>query len=177
MTAVLMLIDFSQVSMFLSAISSIAVIAGAAFIVFQLRQNGRLIEASTKETKTNISLALLEKLTEESFAKRRKRMYDAIREYGAKDWEGFDDSLDDFEARNFAYIYELIGQLTRDGILDASMVMNSLQYLVVLDWDAFSPLVKHLSQRLKVKVNPWRSFEWLAEETRKYLKERDGATS
>src|SRR5208282_4294894 len=109
-----MLIDFSRISTDLSAISSIAVILGAAFIVFQLRQNGRLIEASTKETKTNISLALLEKLTDESFARRRKRMYDAIRKYGANDWEGFDDSLDDFEARNFAYIYELIGQLTRD---------------------------------------------------------------
>jgi len=175
--ALLMLIDFSQVSMFLSAISSIAVVAGAVFIVFQLRQNGRLIEASTKETKTNISLALLEKLTDESFAKRRKRMYDAVREYGAKNWEGFDDSLDDFEARNFAHIYELIGQLTRDGILDASMVMNSLQYLAVLDWDTFSPLVKHLSQRLNIKVNPWGNFEWLAEETRKHLKERDDAVS
>jgi hypothetical protein len=169
-----MLIDFSQISVFLSAISSIAVIAGAVFIVFQLRQNGRLIEASTKETKTNISLALLEKVTDESFAKRRKRMYDAVRKYGAKNWKGFDDSLDDFEARNFAYIYELIGQLTRDGILDARMVTHSLQYHVVLDWDAFFPLAKHLGQRLNLK---WSNFEWLAEETRKHLKERHDAAA
>ncbi|MDA4131484.1 MAG: hypothetical protein OK457_11995 [Thaumarchaeota archaeon] len=88
---------------------------------------------------------------------------------GEANWVGFDDSPDDFEARNFAYIYELIGQLTKDNIVDLRTILNALQYRVVTDWDAFSPLSKHLMGRFKLTVNPWGSFEWLADETRKHM--------
>ena len=169
--------DFSQISVFLSAISSIAVIAGTVFIVFQLRQNAKLIEAGTMETRMNMSLALLEKLTDESFAKRRKKMHEVVRKYGKKNWAGFDDSLDDFEARNFAYIYELLGQLIRDGILDGPTVMNALQYLVVFDWNAFAPLSNYLMRRYKLRVNAWQNFEWLAQETRQRMEERERVAS
>lgn len=167
-----MIISLTQLSFFLSAVSSVAVIAGAVFIVFQLRQNARLIEAGTRETRMNMSLALLEKLTDESFAKRRKAMHDVTRKYGKNTkntWAGFDDTLADFEARNFAYIYELLGQLTRDGTLDRLTVMNALQYLVVFDWNAFEPLAKHLIQRFGGR-NAWGNFEWLAGETQRFLK-------
>lgn len=139
----------------LSAVSSVAVIAGAVFIVFQLRQNARLIQATIQENKAIGSISLLERLTDESFARRRKQMHDIVKKYSAQNWEGFDDTLEDFEARNFAYMYELIGQLAREGLLDLGTVKNALQYLVVVDWDVFTPLNKHLMERYNLTANPW----------------------
>jgi len=164
-------IDLSQISFFLSIISSSAVIAGAIFIIFQLRQNAKLIEVSARESRMNTSLALLEKLTDESFARRRKRMHDTIRKYRKKNWADFDDSLDDFEARDFAYIYELLGQLTRDETLDIDMVTNALQYLVVIDWEMFSPMAEHFVKRWG--VNSWRNFEWLANRVKMRIDKRE----
>ena len=166
------MVDLAAVISYLSALSSVAVVLGAVFIVFQLRQNASLIKTANFETKSNISFSVLEKVTEESFARRRKSMHDAIKKYSQINWEGFDDSLEDFEARNFGYIYELIGELVREGIIDVTIAVHSLRYLVVFDWDRFQPLVKHLMERYKVPVNPYENFEWLALETRKFLREQ-----
>jgi hypothetical protein len=163
------MVDLAPAVSYLSAISSVAVVAGAIFVVFQLRQNANLIRTANFETKSNMSFSVLEKITEESFARRRKSMHDAIKKYSQMNWEGFDDSLEDFEARNFGYIYELIGELVREGIIDLTIAVHSLRYLIVFDWDRFEPLVKHLMERYKVPVNPYENFEWLASETRKYL--------
>jgi len=73
------LIDFSVIIQGLSATRSIAVVAGAFFIIFQLRQNAKLIAATVQENKANTSIALIENITDESFARRRKTMYDSIR--------------------------------------------------------------------------------------------------
>ncbi len=70
------------------------------------------------------------------------------------------------------YIYELIGQLAREGVIDLKLVINALQYLVVSDWETFAPLQKHLNEAYKVKVNPWWNFEWLAQEAVKHMKRR-----
>jgi len=161
--------DLSWLISFLSAISSIAIILGAVFVVFQLRQNAKLIRTANLETKSNISFSVLEKITEESFARRRKNMHDAVKKYSQISWEGFDDTLEDFEARNFGYIYELIGELVREGIIDLTIAIHSLRYLIVFDWQTFEPLVKHLMERYKVPVNPYENFEWLARETRNFL--------
>ena len=163
------MVDLSVVTADLSAVSSIAIILGAVFVVFQLRQNARLIRTANFETKANISFSVLEKLTEESFARRRKSMHDAINNYSQINWEGFDDTLEDYEARNFGYIYELIGELVKEGIIDLTVAVHSLRYLLVFDWQRFEPLTKHLMERYKVPVNPYENFEWLAQETRKYL--------
>ncbi len=165
--------DFALVISYLSAFSSIAVILGAIFVVFQLRQNSKLIELSIRENRSSIAFALLERITDENFALRRKKMHDTIRKYKEMNWEGFDDSLEDFEARNFAYIYELIGQFARENITDLSTVASALQYLVVTDWNAFRPLSEHLMSRFNLKVNPWGSFEWLADETMKRMNTRE----
>ena len=167
------MVDLTFLVSDLSAISSLAVILGAVFVVFQLRQNARLIKTANFETKANMSFSVLEIITQESFARRRKNMHDAIKKYSQLNWEGFDDSLEDFEARNFGYIYELIGELVREGIIDFTIAIHSLRYLLVFDWQRFEPLVKHLKERYKVPVNPYENFEWLAQETRKYL-ERQG---
>jgi hypothetical protein len=169
------LVDTSYIVQFLSAISSVAVIAGAIFIVFQLRQNARLIQATIHETKASTSIALLEKITDESFARRRKAMRDTVKKYAALNWQGFDDSLEDFEARNFAYTYELIGQLARQGIIDLDIVRDALQYLVVFDWDAFAPLLPHLMERRKEKINVniFANFQWLADTNREHMKRKE----
>ena len=158
----------------MSAISSVAVVAGAIFVVFQMRQNGKLIEATVRQNKTNVSIALIERITDESFARRRKQLYDVVKEYAPRNWEGFEGTLEDFEVRNFAYIYELMGQLAREGIVDLTTLRNSLQYLVVYDWQTFAPIAKFLMESYKIAVNPWGNFEWLAEETRKQMAEREG---
>src|SRR5207237_4958340 len=161
--------DLAAITADLSAVSSIAIILGAVFVIFQLRPNARLIRTANFETKANMSFSVLEIITEESFARRRKNMHDAIKKYSQINWEGFDNSLEDFEARNFGYIYELIGELVREGIIDFTIAIHSLRYLLVFDWQRFEPCVKHLMERLKVPVNPYENFEWLAQETRKYL--------
>src|SRR5215472_12566534 len=168
----MLMVDLATAASYLSAVSSVAVVAGAIFVIFQLRQNANLIKTANFETKSNMSFSVLEKITEESFPRRRKNMHDAIKKYSQINWEGFDDCLEDFEARNFGYIYELIGELVREGIIDLTIAVHSLRYLVVFDWDRFQPLVKHLMERYKVPVNPYENFAWLASETRKYLQEQ-----
>ena len=167
-----MVVGFSDVVNALSAISSIAVIAGAGFIVVQLRQNARLIRASTLQQKADAAFSMLEKITHESFAKRRSNMYEVVRRYQAKNWEGFLDSPDDFEIRNFAYLYELYGLLVRERLIDFRLVAETLKYIVVYDWKAFEPACTYLIGKYGLKLNPWGSFEWLAQETQKYLAEK-----
>ena len=163
--------DFSQIIQFLSAISSIAVIAGAIFVVLQLRQNAKLINATIQSNKSTIGFSLLERIIDDTFVRRRKHVYDTIAKYGPKNWEGLADSIDDFEARNYAYMFELFGQLVKDEIIDLHTVMNALKYIVVVDWKQMEPMLKHLNQVYNLKINPWANFEWLANETEKYLKQ------
>jgi hypothetical protein len=56
------MVDLSSVITVLSAISSISVIAGAVFIVFQLRQNSKLISDRFKRTKQLFLLRFLTRL-------------------------------------------------------------------------------------------------------------------
>ena len=81
--------DLSQVSLFLIAVSSVAVIADGIFVVFQLRQNARLIKATIQENKSSIAFSMLERIIDDSFVRRRKNVYDAVKKYGDKSWEGF----------------------------------------------------------------------------------------
>ena len=163
--------DFSSLVTGLSAISSIAVIAGAVFIIFQLRQNAKLISATMQETKSNIAFTMLERIIDDSFVRRRKNVYDSGKKYGERNWEGFIGSFDDFEARNYAYMFELFGQYVRDGVVDKKMMMDALKYIVVFDWKTMEPMIRYLNQSYGLKANPWGNFEWLANETEKYLKD------
>jgi hypothetical protein len=96
-------------------------------------------------------------------------MYDTIAKYSARNWEGFIGTLEDFEARNYAYMFELFGQLIRDNVIDLQTVMNSLKYIVVTDWRTMEPMIRYLNAQYGLKLNPWGNFEWLARETEKYL--------
>jgi len=173
-------LDLSGLIQVLSAISSIAVILGVVFIIVQLRQNAKLIdlntkltEATFKDVKSNISFEILEKLSDESFARRRSFMWHTVKKYQASNWEGFDDSSDDFEIRNFAYMYDLYGQLTKEGLLDLEIMAKTFKYLVALDWEAFEPVSNHIMKRYNLKQNEiFSDFEWLAKETEKILKQK-----
>jgi hypothetical protein len=59
-------------------------------------------------------------------------MHDLVKKYGAINWEALDYTLEDFEARNLAYTYELIGQLARDGLIDLSIVKVPFSILLYL---------------------------------------------
>ncbi len=165
-----MAVDLSQLALALSAFSSVAVIAGAVFVVLQLRQNAKLINATMQETKAGIAFSMVERIIDDSFVRRRKNVYDTVKKYGAVNWEGFVGSLEDFEARNYAYMFELFGQLVKDGVIDLKTMMNALKYIVVYDWKTMEPMIRYLNGMYGLKANPWGNFEWLAKETENYLK-------
>jgi hypothetical protein len=165
--------DLSQVVEGLSAISSVAVIAGAGFIIVQLRQNAKLLSASLRQERKDAAFSMLERLTDESFAKRRANFYRVIRKFKAGGWNEFDDSPDDFEVRNFAYIYELYAQMVKDDLIEFSMVADMLQYLVVNDWKEFEPMSEHFRKRYGLEVSPWHNFQRLAERSEKYMSKRE----
>lgn len=164
-----MAVDFSQLALALSAVSSVAVVAGAIFVVFQLRQNARLINATIQETKAGISFSIVERIIDDSFVRRRKNVYDTVKKYSAVNWEGFLGSLEDFEARNYAYMFELFGQLVKDEVIDLKTMMNALKYIVVNDWRTMEPMIMYLNSKYNLKANPWGNFEWLAQRTEAYL--------
>lgn len=165
-------LDLGEVVTVLGAISSIAVIAGAGFVIVQLRQNSNLLKATLRQEKKQAAFEMLENLTDESFSRRRANFYKTIKKYREADWKDFDDSPDDFEVRNFAYIYELYGQLVRDGSIDFEMVAVMLQYLAVYDRKVFEPVSKHLADRFGTRVSPWHDFEWLAKRTEEHMSKR-----
>src|ERR1700733_6349933 len=167
------MVDFSQLAVGLSAISSIAVIAGAGFVVIQLRQNAGILNASLRQEKKEAAYSMLERLTDESFPRRRANFYKVIEKYKKGELKDFDDGQEDFEVRNFAYLYELYGQLVREGMIDFHTVAEMLQYLAVLDWKEFEPLSNSYRERWGLKIGWWKNFAWLARETEKYMSKRE----
>jgi hypothetical protein len=170
-------VDFTELTNFLAAISSVAVIAGAGFVVLQLRQNAVILKATLRQERSNSAFSMLEKITHESFAKRRARMYEIEKRAQASNWVDFDNSEDDFEARNFAYLYELYGVLVQEEILEFRLTAETLKYLVVTDWEIFRPHSEHLMKLFGLKVSPWGNFEWLARKVNEYMQEKEKATS
>jgi len=56
-------------------------------------------------------------------------------------------------------------------IIDLDTVTQALKYVLVIDWEAFSPLANHIMERYKVKVHHFQNFEWLAMQARNSLGE------
>lgn len=158
----------------LSAICSLAVILGAAFIVLQRRQNSRRLEATLRQQRSDVSVALIERITDPSFPQRRSRMHEVIRRFTQSSWKDAFESPDDFEVRNFANIYELIGVMGKHGLVDLDLLADVLRYLVVRDWQVVEPHAAFMTQHYDVKFNPYANFQWLARETRSRLERRSG---
>jgi len=176
---------------FLSAISSIAVIAGAIFVVFQLRQNAKQIkqqektlEAMSAANRSNDAFQLISKVVDPSFPARRHRLHAISKKYSGGDWSGFEDSIDDFEVRNFANIYEQLGLLVKKGVIDREDVMDALSGQIMDDWITFAPIRRHVMEDVG-RANPllavdqpgidaifWPNFMWLAEENQKWIREK-----
>lgn len=169
------MVSVSDIVTVLGASSSIAVILGAIFIVLQMRQNRRLIEATLKENRANVAISMLERITDESFPRRRKRMFDIVARFKETNWANAFESEEDLEVRNFAYLYELMGLLVENGLVDLELVLDTLQYLVVRDWDVFAPHAAFIKQQYKVSFDAWGRFEWLAQEALVHLEKEHAA--
>ena len=172
-------VDLSEIGQALSAVSSVAVIVGVVFIVFQLRQNNRLIEASKRQVeanllqvKSNTALGLVERFTDYSFTRRRKTVREIVRKYGANDWKEFIESSEDFEVRAFCSFYEFAAVLARKSLVELQTLMDTLGYRAIFDWEAVKPVAEFYRKNWKVEY-VFTNFEWLAEETRKYLETKE----
>lgn len=163
------MVGLSDVVLILSAGASIAVVVTALLVVLQLRQNTRLIEHAAREYRGNVAIAVLEKLTDESFARRRKAMHDASRILAEQGPAAFDDSIADLEARNFAFIYQILGTLTRSEVIEKDLAIRALGRLVVSDWRRFEPIQQHLMERYHQRIGSWDDFRWLAEQAEAYF--------
>jgi len=166
---------FTDLESVLRTISSIAVIAGTIFVVLQLRLNAKMVRSRN-------AFDLISKVVDPSFPARRHRLYEVSARHAGGDWAGFDRSLDDFEVRNFASIYEQIGLLARSGVVDLQDVMKALSAQPTADWAMFLPIRDHIAHYAAhafpglVPSDPagidavyWPSFKWLAEENRKWV--------
>jgi len=160
-----------------STIGSITVIVGAVFVIIQLR-------LAAKDVTSKNAFELIGKVIDPSFAGRRHRLYMVSARYAEGDWTGFDRSLDDFEVRNFANIYEQLALLVKKGVVDLPDVMQALSAQVLADWTTFQPIRTHIMNEA-AKAFPalatdapgidaiyWPNFMWLAEENGKWIQGR-----
>jgi hypothetical protein len=164
----------TELQPWLSLIGSICVVAGTVFVVVQLRINARQAASRT-------AFDLVGKVTDPSFPARRHRLYEVAAKHASGDWSGFDRSLDDFEVRNFANIYEQLGLLVRKGVVDLSDVMQALSAQIVADWHTFQPIRNHIIEE-SGKALPslaadqagidrlfWPNFHWLATQNAEWV--------
>ncbi|HEV8050090.1 MAG TPA: hypothetical protein VGP88_05810 [Thermoplasmata archaeon] len=156
----------------LGGASSAAVILGAVFVLFQLRQNAKLLQATLNQAQATFSLAVLQRITDESFPRRRARMFVIMQKFRETDWKDAFESPEDLEVRNFAYLYELLGQMARQKVVDLEIVLDSLQYIVVRDWQVYEPHTAFLSKMYNLEYNTYTNFKWLAEEARLHMEHR-----
>lgn len=169
----------ANVEAVLKAISPIAVIAGTVLVVLQLRVNAR-------QARSRNAFDLIGKVVDPSFAGRRHQMYEVSKKRAGGDWTGFYRSREDFEARNFASIYEQLGLLVKKGVIDLRDVMDALSAQPMADWHAFEPVRRHIMEE-SAKALPelaldlpgtesiyWPNFKWLAEENAKWVRKRTG---
>ena len=147
--------DLRDVATWVGIAASSALVVSVCLLAYNLR-------ASRIDARRNLAFSMMEQLTSAGFAERRWRMHQAVAAAVAGSWDGFDNSLEDFESRAFAYQYELIGQMVASGTLDYKQVRDFLQYTVVADWNAFQPLDAHLVGRYPGHPSPWARFRQLA---------------
>jgi hypothetical protein len=176
-----LVIDLPTVIQYLNAVSAIAVTLGVFFVVFQLRQNARLIEASNKQIEVSnkqveanlrqvrqeVILSIVERFTEDSFILKRKRIRDIVRKRAENGWKDFLESDDDYEVRGFLGLYDSTGYLAKNGIADVKMIADGMGFLVVYDWEAMEPVIKYY-------FSVWQrdshtNFRWLRDEVKKSM--------
>jgi hypothetical protein len=163
----------AEIETILPFISPIAVIAGTILVVLQLRVN-------SKQARARIAFDLIGKVIDSSFPARRHRLYEQAAKHSGGNWTDFDLSLEDFEVRNFANIYEQLGLLVRKGVVDLQDVLDALSAQPMADWHVFEPIRMHIIEE-SARAFPalatnqpglesiyWPNFKWLAEESQKW---------
>ena len=163
----------AEVEQILPFISTIAVIAGTILVVLQLRVNAKQARART-------AFDLIGRVIDPSFPVRRHMLYEQAAKHSDGNWTDFDRSLEDFEIRSFANIYEQLGLLVRKGVVDLQDVLDAVSAQPMADWHVFEPIRKHIieeSARLFPALTTnqpglesiyWPNFRWLAEESQKW---------
>lgn len=167
----------TEIESIFRTISAVAVIAGTILVVLQLRVNAKQARART-------AFDLIGKVIDPSFAARRHLLYAVAEKHAHGNWTGFDRTLEDFEVRNFANIYEQLGLLVRKGVVDLQDVLDALSAQPMADWNTFQPIRIHIMEEA-AKAFPalaadhpgvesvyWPNFKWLAEESRKWTLHR-----
>jgi len=149
-------VTLADVATWVGVAASSALVVSVCLLAYNVR-------ASRLDAKRNLAFSMMEQLTSAGFAARRWKMHRSVEAGAASGWKGFDDSLEDFESRSFAYQYDLIGQMVSAGTLDYKLVRDFLQYTVVADWNAFEPLDSHLEERFPGVPSPWARFRQLAQ--------------
>ncbi len=166
-----------DIESFFRTISSIAVIIGTILVVLQLRVNAR-------QAKARNAFDLIGKVIDPTFPARRHLLYQVAEKHKNGKWSGFDRSLEDFEVRNFANIYEQLGLLVRKGVVDLPDVLDALSAQPMADWETFEPIRKHImaeagqafpalaADQPGLDSIYWPNFKWLADESRKWTLQR-----
>ena len=163
------MVSLSDIVTILSPSSSVVLILGAIFIVFQMHQNARFIEATLKQGRAAVAVSRLERITEEAFPRRRKRMFEILERFQATNLADAFESEEDLEVRDLACLDELVEFLVGDRLVDLELVPDALQYPVVRDRERFAPYATLVKSQSRVPFNAWGRFEWLAREARAHL--------
>ena len=152
-------------------------IAGTILVVLQLRVNA-------KNVRSRNAFDLIAKVVDPSFPYRRHLLYEVAGKHADGDWTGFDRSLQDFEVRNFANVYEQLGLIARKGVVDLQDVLAALSAQPMADWNTFEPVRARIMDEAGKAFPPlagdppgldaiyWPNFRWLAEESRKWTLQR-----
>jgi hypothetical protein len=148
-------VTLADIATWVGIAASTALVVSVCLLAYNLR-------ASRLDARRNLAFSMMEQLTSADFAERRWNMHRAVATAAGTGWKGFDDSLEDFESRSYAYQYELIGQMVLSGTLDYRLVRDFVRYTVVADWNAFQPLDAHLEERYPGRPSPWCRFRDLA---------------
>lgn len=148
--------------MSISDIATWVAIAADVALVISVSLFAYNLSLTRKDARRNLAFSMMEQLTSGDFAQRRWKMHRSVEAAANAGWQNFDNSLEDFEDRSFAYQYELIGQMVEAGTLSYELVRDFLQYSIVADWNAFQPLNARLMARYPDHASPWVRFENLA---------------
>lgn len=130
----------------LSGASTIAVILGVPFILFQVRQNARLVDVSIQQSeliaqqnRAQVLLSITDSMTDREFVIQRRAVRDIVAKHEAEKWASFVNSADGFEIRAFAVRYEAAGLMAHLGLIDERTLLEAMGPNPAVDWLALQP--------------------------------------